>query len=304
MRTLLNESETIILSGEIPISESGELGFNVRQKEEERKKIDWLIDNQENEDELYHLEDHSLLKGCISIVDLNISSNFNKFRLLFNKCNKDLISRILLTIGDYSQFISWRFQFGARYNESVWFDLFHPTKQRSGFEDTFKIINKLLSSLDESNINDEHLEKCVDTYLDNKETPKDWIYYLVKYTPMRQGNFGMYYWRSFADRNYNVIMMNTEKSIGGRNWNVFLYTLNQLPEFDGKLSLGDYAYQGDKLKIKNSNFEIECQNDKYVVSQNELHTEYPIQQNEGIDIEDRIERGKQIIYEILDQIAN
>jgi len=304
MRTLLNESETIILSGEIPISESGELGFNVRQKEEERKKIDWLIDNQENEDELYHLEDHSLLKGCISIVDLNISSNFNKFRLLFNKCNKDLISRILLTIGDYSQFISWRFQFGARYNESVWFDLFHPTKQRSGFEDTFKIFNKLLSSLDESNINDEHLEKCVDTYLDNKETPKDWSYYLVKYTPMRQGNFGMYYWRSFANRNYNVIMMNTEKSIGGRNWNIFLYTLNQLPEFDGKLSLGDYAYQGDKLKIKNSDFEIECQNDKYVVSQNELHTEYPIQQNEGIDIEDRIERGKQIIYEILDQIAN
>ena len=194
MRTLLNESEKIILSGEIPISESGELGFNVRQKEEERKKIDWLIDSQENEDELYHLEDHSLLKGGISIVDLNVSNNFNKFRLLFNKCNKDLISRILLTIGDYSQFISWRFQFGARYNESVWFDLFHPTKQRSRFENTFKIINKLLSSLDESNINDEYLEKCVDTYLDNNETPKDWSYYLVKYTPMRQGNFGMYYW--------------------------------------------------------------------------------------------------------------
>ena len=299
MRTLLNESETIILSGEIPISESGELGYNVRQKEEERKKIDWLKVNQENEDELYHLEDHSLLKGCISIIDLNISSNFNKFRLLFNKCNNDLISRVLLTIGDYSQFISWRFQFGARYNESVWFDLFHPTKQRSGFEETFKIINKLLSSLDESNINDEYLEKCVDTYLNNIETPKDWIFYFVKYTPMRQGNFGMYYWRSHPDKNYDVIMMNTEKSIGGKNWNVFLFTLNQLPEFVAKLSLGDYAYQGDRLKIKNTDYEIECQTDKYVVFQNELQTEYLIQQNEGVDIEDRIERGKQIISAIL-----
>lgn len=299
MKTLLNESETIILSGEIPISESGEFGYNVRQKEEERKKIEWLVDNAENEDELYHLEDHSLLKGCISIVDLNNSSNFKKFRLLFNNCNKDLISRVLLTIGDYSQFISWRYQFGARCNESVWFNLFHPTKQRSGFEATFKIINSLLSTLDESNINDEYLGKYIDTYLDNKETPKNWSYYFVKYNPMRQGNFGMYYWTSLADRNYNVIMMNTEKSIGGKNWNVFLYTLSQLPEFVGKLSLGDYAYQGDKLKINNTDYEIECQNDKYVVFQNELQTEYAIRQNEGVDIEDRIERGKQIINGLL-----
>lgn len=294
MKTLLNESETIILSGEIPISESGELGFNVRQKEEERKKIDWLIDNEANKDDLYCLEDHSLLKGCVSIIDLNVSSNFNKFRLLFNQCNKDLISRILLINGDYSQFISWRFQFGAQ-NESVWFDLFHPTKQRLGFENTFKIINKLLSSLDASNINNEYLEKCVDTYLDNKETSKDWNYYFVKYAPMRQGNFGMYYWKNKEVKNYDVIMMNTEKSLVGKNWNVFLYTLNQQLIFTGKLSLGDYTYQGDKLKIKNTNYEIECQNNKYVVFENELQTEYPILQNDGIDIEDRIEQGRKII---------
>jgi hypothetical protein len=299
MKTLLSESETIILSGEIPISESGELGFNVRQKEEEIKKNEWLIDTAENEDELYHLEDHSLLKGCVSIVDMENTSNFKKFRLLFNNCNKDLINRTLLTIGDYSQFISWRFQLGAKYNESVWFDLFHPTKQRSGFEDSFKIINSLLSTLDESNINDELLEKSVTSFLDNQNTPKDWRYYFVKYNSMRQGNFGMYYWKKVSDRNYNVIMMNTEKSIGGKNWNVFLYTLNQLPEFSGKLSLGDYAYQGDKLKVINTDYDIECQNDKYVVSRNDLQTEYPIQQIEGIDTEDRINRGKQIINDLL-----
>ncbi len=90
-------------------------------------------------------------------------------------------------------------------------------------------------------------------------------------------------------------MMNTEKSIGGKNWNVFLYTLNQLPEFTGKLYLGDYAYQGYKLKIIDTDYEIECQNDKYVVSQNGLQTEYPIQQKDGLDLEDRIEKGKEII---------
>jgi len=299
MKILLNESETIILSSEIPISESGELGYNVRQKEEERRKIEWLTDNAEKEDELYNLEDHSLLKGCVSIVDMNNSSNFKKFRLLFNNCNKDLINRILLTIGDYSQFISGRFQFGARYNESVWFDLFHPTKQRQFFDGTFEIINNLLSTLNEPNINDEFLEKCIDAYLENKETPKNWSYYFIKYAPMRQGNFGMYYWTDISDRSYNVIMMNTEKSLVGKNWNVFLYTLNQLPEFSEKLSLGDYAYQGHKLKIINTDYDIECQNDKYVVSQNGVQIEYPIQQIEGIDIEDRIELGKQIIFELM-----
>lgn len=299
MKTLLSETEAIVLSGEIPISEIRELGYNVRQKEEERRKNKWLIDNAEKEDELYHLEDHSLLKGCISIVNLNNNSNFNKFRFLFNNCNKDLINRILLTIGDYSQFISWRFQFGAINNESVWFDLFHPTKQRQFFDGTFKIINQLLSTVDESNINNEYLETCINTYLENKETPKDWIFYFVKYYPMRQGNFGMYYWKNVSEKNYNVIMMNTEKSIGGRNWNVFLYTLYLLPEFSGKLSLGDYAYQGDKLKIINTDYEIECLNDKYVVFQNELETFYPINQIEGIDVEDRIERGKLIINDLL-----
>lgn len=304
MKTLLKESETIILSGEIPISERGEPGFNVRQKEEERKKIAWVLDNQVDEDELYHLEDHSLLKGCISIVDLNASNNFKKFRLLFDKCNKDLINRVLLTIGDYSQSISWRFQLGASNNDSVWFGLFHPTEQRARFEYTFEIINKLLSSLDETDINNEYLEKCVDKYLENKETPKDWRYYLVKYTPMRQGKFGMYHWVNYPDKNYNVIMMNTEKSLSGRNWNIFLCTLYQLPEFTDKLSLGNYSYQGDMLKIKNTDYQIECKNDMYVVYQNELKVEYPIQQIDGIDIEDRIERGKEIINALLDKISN
>ncbi|MBK8562420.1 MAG: DUF262 domain-containing protein [Saprospiraceae bacterium] len=141
MKTLLSESKSIILTGVIPETESGDLGYNVRQKEEERKKNQWLIDNAEQEDELNHLEDHSLLKGCVSVVDLNNPVSFKKFRLLFDNCHKEYINRALLTLGDYSQFISWRFQLGARSNDSVWIDLFHPTKIRTGFEETFNIVN-------------------------------------------------------------------------------------------------------------------------------------------------------------------
>lgn len=299
MKTLLSETETITLTGEIPIAEKGDLGFNVRQKEEERNKKEWLITNSQFEDELFHLEDHTLLKGCIAVVDLSNSHNFKKFRLLFDNCSKDLINRALLSIGDYSQFISWRYQIGAKSNDSVWFDLFHPTKQRQGFDKTVKILNTLLDNTEESEINNQFLEQLANKYLDNEETPFDWRYYLIKYSSMRQGNFGMYYWRSRAEKPYEIIMMNTEKSIGGRNWDISLYTLNALTEFSKKLSIGEYAYQGDKLRLINSDIEIDCLNDKYVITQNEEQTEYPINQVNGLDIEDRIEKGRQIIMDIL-----
>ncbi|WP_051697514.1 DUF262 domain-containing protein [Prevotella sp. 10(H)] len=302
MKALLHESETIILTGEIPIHERGDLGYNVRQKEEERSKIEWLKANSHMKDELFHLEDHNLLRGCIAIVGLDNHINFRKFRLLFDNCNKDLINTTLLSIGDYSQFISWRWQIGARYNDSVWIDLFHPTKQRQGFEQTSKILNILLYKFDEHNLNNDNLTEFVQEYINSSDTPKDWRYYLIKYEQMRQGNFGMYYWRNWKDmsaKSYEAIMMNTEKSIGGRNWNIFLYTLFHLPEFAEKLTLGDYSYQGDLLKIINTDILIDCSDNRYTVSQNDIKTEYPIMQSNNIDIEDRIEKGKQIINDLL-----
>ena len=299
MKVLLLECETIIILGEIPISEKGDLGFNVRQKKEERNKIEWLKSNSKMKNELFHLEDHPLLKGCIAVVGLDNSRNFKKFRLLFDDCDKDVINRVLLSIGDYSQLISWRYQIGTKYNESVWFDIFHPTKQRRGFDKTKKILNTLLFKLSETEITNDNLEKLIKKFLNNSDTLKDWRFYLIKYDQMRQGKFGMYYWENRSKKPYKIIMMNTEKSIGGRNWNIYLYALYHLPIFTKKLSLGDYAYQGDKLKIQNTNIEIECLNKKYVVIQNEIRTEYTIQQSSGIDIEDRFEKGKQIINDLL-----
>ena len=303
MKTLLSESENIILTSNIPTSERGDLGYNVRQKEEEIKKMEWLKTNAQMEDELFHLEDHTLLKGCIAIINLDNHKNFEKFRLLFNVCEKDLINRALLTIGDYSQFIGWRWQIGAK-NESVWIDLFHPTKQRQRFDETTKTLNTLLSKFDELSITNENLEQLINEYLNNPDTKKDWRYYLVKYSKMRQGNFGMYYWKDWQNRSkesYEIIMMNTEKSIGGRNWNIFLLALFHLPDFANKLILGEYAYQGDKLKIKNTDIEIDCLTDKFVVYQNETLKDYPILQSNGIDTEDRLEKGRQIINECLNE---
>lgn len=328
MKTLLSETFEIITQGTIPTTSNG---YNENQKEEERGKILWLSQNVALQDELFDLEDHSLLKGCIAIValtnmifmnqnkvetfnvsqlDLNTefymgnftNTNFNKFRILFDDCNKDLINRTLLSVDDYSQLISWRYQIGAKSNDSVWSDLFHPTKQRQGFDKTSSTLNILLSKFNESDINDTNLQILIDTYLNDNATNKDWKFYIIKYDQMRKGNFGMYYWVDRTNKPYEIIMMNTEKSIGGRNWNIFLYTISLLPEFNGKLSLGEYGYQGNKLKIAGTEKEINCLNDKYVVLENGIETDYQIQQNGGMDIEDRIERGKQIIKGILDNL--
>ena len=296
MKTLLSETFEIITQGTIPTTSNG---YNENQKEEEHNKITWLNSNYSLSDNLFHLEDHSLLRGCIAVVGLDNNQNFNKFRLLFDTCSKDLINRSLLGIDDYSQLISWRYQIGAKSNDSVWIDLFHPTKQRQGFDKTSIALNTLLSKLNESDINDTNLELLVNSYLNDNSTIKDWKYYLIKYEQMRKGNFGMYYWADWDNKPYEIIMMNTEKSIGGRNWNIFLYALSLLPEFNGKLSLGEYGYQGDKLKMVGTENEINCLNDKYVVYENGVETEFPIFQNDGIDIEDRIEKGKQIIEDML-----
>ena len=302
MKALIVESETIILKGEIPIAEKGDLGFNVRQKEEERLKIQWLKNNPELEDELFHLEDHTLLRGCIAVLSLDNSINFKKFRLLFDNCNKDLINRALLSKGNYSQLISWRYQIGSKSNESVWFDLFHPTKQRQGFDKTQEVLNTFLSELEETTISNDHLEKIANEYLDESSTVKDWKYYLIKYNLMRHGKFGMYYWKDRLEKPYEVIMMNTEKSIGGRNWNIYLYVLFHMPEFANSLSLGDYAYQGDILKLRNDDIKISCLNEKYLVNQNGIETKYKIHQIDGIDQEDRIEKGRQIIDSLISEI--
>ncbi|MDR2084091.1 MAG: DUF262 domain-containing protein [Bacteroidales bacterium] len=303
MKTLLSESEIVILTGNIPMTDTG---FNVWQKKEEHEKIEWLKTNPQMEDELFHLEDHSLLKGCIAAIGLENVDNFKKFRSLFNKCNRDLINRALLSIQDYSQFVSsWRYQIGVKNgSDSVWINLFHPTSQREHFDKTSIALNSLLSKLDELEINDEGLKQLIDKYLNNPEIQKDWRFYFIKYDSIRRGGYGMFYWldKTRTKKPYEIIMMNTEKSLTGRNWNIFLYTLYNLynlSEFKHKLFLGDFYFQGNKLKIIGEDIEIDCLNDKYTVSQNGSITEYPIQQSNGIDIDDRIEKGIEILNNII-----
>jgi hypothetical protein len=99
----------------------------------------------------------------------------------------------------------------------------------------------------------------------------------------------MYYWKDKDNKPYEVIIMGTEQRINGYNWNAFAYVLSKL--YPEKFEVDNYAYQGDKLRIKGKSVSIDILNDRFVVNEDGKEpVEILIQSNEkGFDLEDRIE---------------
>ena len=118
---------------------------------------------------------------------------------------------------------------------------------------------------------------------------------------MRPEKYGMYCWYDYKARgkeSYRILMMLTEKSIGGRNYNIFLKTLLDLDN-SGDFSLGEYAYSGDGDTLISEKYKtyIKCLDDEYVVriDGTDLEWSEPIDQINGVDKKDRIEVGMQLL---------
>ncbi len=294
---LLEDALKISLNGEII---SGTKGFNEFQKSEEIEKITWRTNNSNLTSKLNELEDHSLLQGSISIIGLSdvdvFSQRVSAFVNLFNSdVNYDKIRQALLVIGDYSQLASWRYLFGNN-NELSWRELFTPSIKKKRFENTHDILMILIDNFlsDTGNSLDDIIEK----YLSNENQLKDWRYYLIKYSKMRSGNSGVYYWYNDNDHvkenPYEMYMMNTSLSLGGKHWNPFLYEIKNDVEFSKLLSIDDYY---SPLTIKKTNDTIICKNDRWQIlnSQGEEINSILIPQKEGIDTQDRIDIMKEYL---------
>ena len=298
MPMLLQETKEIMLTGVIPHAGA----YNQKQREEEIAKEDWLINNPQYSDELFHLEDHKLLYGCVSVVGLEHPENFKKFRELFKNCSRKLISRTLLTFGNYSQDLdNWRWQMGtsnAR-NEGTWQDLFHPSNKRKGFEKTKTVLNAMLSSIDV--FSDNVLEEVIKSYLTNPNLKLDKCGYFVKYPMMLSDTYGMYCTLSDG----RTMKMHTAERLNGRHWNVFNLALHNAT--NNAYNLEEY---GDKLRLSNE-LSLDCLNDRYVLYKrnNEDNVdnaiqEYPINNENGIDTEDRVLLGVQLINRIISDFGN
>ncbi len=312
MPNLLRQTEYILTHGDV---EEGYLSFNANQLAEEHEKAVWLQTHADKADTLCRLENHPLLQGAIRVIGLDHIDFTDRFYSLF-ACDHSLVNRALLSIGDYALLVNNRFQIGSGSADfdSSWRAIFSTSQQ--GIAPKRDVLLALLSQ--SQHFTNDVLQSVIDRYL--RETREyDWRHYLVKYDAMRPERYGMYFWdeeNPHEKRGYNILMMWTEKSISGRNYNIFLKALNErlLCDFpDLSISLGEYAYSGDGsvLKLTFADKYLYFTDDKlYICHQTpdeQGHTtqtidmEKPILQTEqGIDLEDRVE----LAYEVVKSLMN
>ena len=326
MKELLAQVEKIILIGIVEQVEEGKARFQSRQMDEERLKLQWTQEHPEMAETLFRLEAHPYLNGYVNAVVGEKWENVkwcDRFYSLFN-CNHHSVNKALLAIGDYFEKDAWRYQIGIgdfvvnrNVKDRMWQELFSPVR----LEDCLcAVLQQILSQ--KETFDDDYLNELVTAYLQEaKEYPLR--YYIVKYDSMRTNrdgrynNYGKYYWRHHNDwpkkdedkqrelrlKDYNVILMTTEWSTGGYNHDVFLKTLYDLAGKENiSLELENYSYSrynegGDKLKMDNGRYLTLADNVYNIYDENnELLDSHQIVQNEaGIDIEERVEIGLQMI---------
>lgn len=305
MNALLEQTEQVILEGEIIIIDSRNT-FNSLQVQEEYDKKEWIASHSDMEETLNLLEDHSLLNGGMSVIGLNHVDYTDRFYSLFN-CNLGLVNLALLSLGDYSLKISWRYQIGSDKKDVTWRSIFHTNK-----DNVLKVQGIICKLLDQAEcFDDDLLISIISEYLASA-TEYDWRYYIIKYDSMRPEKYGMYYWYDYQNRekdSYNILMMLTEKSIGGRNFNIFLKTLYDainISDTETGIRLGEYAYSndGNVLELTSCGKNLYYTDSALIIvnaetSEIEKKVTIPQDSHSHRDIEDRVEIGLNEIRSLL-----
>lgn len=193
MKNILFQTNEIMKTGKINDTQS--MSFNVYQLKEEKAKQEYIVNNPADKDDVYLLEDHPLLYGQIGIVGLENLKNAKSFCSLF-QCNKELISRALMTIGDYGQPYSngWRWVYGSPYNDTTWKELFHRSKSRDEcwFNKTHDILNALLTK--DNSFSDKKLNCIIEYFVNECQVKKEfpWRYYFINYEIFRPYGWSRY----------------------------------------------------------------------------------------------------------------
>jgi hypothetical protein len=294
--------------------------FKTEQIKEEKEKFNYIIQNPSHAESIYELEDSDILRGCISIFDLNekFIARKNVFVEIFDEdiIQTDFINRsnVLLCFGDYSQDDGDQTNLLAR-ARGVWrIFLTTPAYNKSQLHSKTKVV--LMDCLDFFDKN-----KAITIQLKIEETlkkyengPKDWIYYFLKYPGFRNySNKGYYFWNNVNP--YPLYKMK-EKQFNGYHWDPFLLEIKeQLNEKsielvnggEMKLTIGNDLLQ---MKSHTQGFIIENKNEidipnftlNNLVNNKVLSGEgiFRVNQNiNNIDLEDRILNAKVFIESIL-----
>jgi hypothetical protein len=197
MPRLVADVERIVVDGDLEAVE----GFNTEQCLDEVAKRDFLTAHPELEQELFHLEDDDILRGCLMAFEYD-AETFTKraqaFRAVFaTPLIMHALTGALLAVGDYSREVNTaKHRFGPPTQRSRWRELMAgAAPSRAALADTRAVLSGFLDRVDPAGAPvGEQLAAIEGDWLADREAEQrfNWRYYLVKYPTMREGASGIY----------------------------------------------------------------------------------------------------------------
>lgn len=184
MPALLSEVEIIMAGG--PLTEVNT--FNQVQVKNEQAKQKLVAEHPTLRDVVYRLEDHELLRGGLTAFDLDPTTFTNRaeqFQLLFNN-PYPLVSAALLAKGNpgrgYQRSSGHRLTYlGAPRQAGLWEDHWRIRQNEENRHPSSAALMGLLDDMAKGL----SPQDVIDKFLADASTPKDWRYYIAKYEVMR-----------------------------------------------------------------------------------------------------------------------
>jgi hypothetical protein len=311
----LDEVENYILQGDLNIFNN----FKTDQIEEEKQKETFLISSSKDKKILQQLEDGDILRGSISLfpLDAKFGDRAKIFLKLFDE--DDFIkqfhqkSNLLFCFGDYSQDDGSLTNMMAGSKAIIRGFLTTPGYNKNHFISKTRVV--LTDCLDFFNTNPTTTtdKKITDTISNYNPNPKDWRYYFMKYDSFREHcHYGFYQWK---DDQYCIWKMG-KKQFNGYHWDPFLHDVF-LSLQPSELTLENYGHKllinskTDKIWISTLDNGFQFEDASGTVTNKNLNTLITagklnaigvleiLQDADGYDLEDRIEKLKQTIKGII-----
>lgn len=275
--------------------------FKTDQIKEEREKQALITEQPTIEVHIFELEDSDLFRGCISIFDTD--SHFIERKNCFLQVfDEDIIvsdfqnrANLLFCFGDYTQDDGDYTNILAK-SKANWRSFLTTPAFNKGqlFSKTKPVFIECLDFF--INHPGMAIEEKINASLLKYETgSKDWKYYFLKYPGFReQCNKGYYYWN---DKNPYPLFKMKEKQFNGYHWDPFLLEVKKTVN-NGCLQLDN----GDKMQliIKDNIYHITTMSSGFNIAnitpsktEEVLADNFEIaiaQSDEGVDIEDRIQK--------------
>jgi len=316
-KNFLNSTSELIINGVVPT----DTRFNTKQVQEELLKNEYLEKNKNFETDLFKLEDHTYLRGNLALFNLNDDFQEKAKAFIENfKGEFQFLSKVLMVYGDYAkQLNEYIFDYGAKNDH--WRNIFVPNRNFD-FSNTKKAVDEFLK---DSIANNTNKEIIIDNYLTQiKNEPnslKPFEYYFVAYDEFNFNEYQYGYYQFFdrEDSSKYVRYKMNKRQFNGLHWSPFLVAICNRTKSTSLENSG--AYYPLDLSVKGAKFSFWIDPEGFFIEVNngynaerilaELIKEgiitvikdenlIVVKQNEnGIDMEDRIKIGVEVINKII-----